>query len=105
MEINYKEPLIQDPRTPILNNLFAWLNFSMIQSFPMAPYLCQSRDRMPVPCIVHQTAPSDRSRWDPRWFACQKTWSLGEILTFYELSRDGFYTGGVVFSFVSRGED
>ena len=32
-----------------------------------------------VPYVVHQTAPSDRSRWDPRWFVCQKTWSLGHV--------------------------
>ena len=31
---------------------------------------------MAIPRVVHQTAPSDPSRWDPRWFACQKTWSL-----------------------------
>lgn len=27
-----------------------------------------------VPRVVHQTAPRNKSRWDPRWFACQKTW-------------------------------
>jgi len=27
-----------------------------------------------VPLIVHQTAPADRRRWDPRWEPCQETW-------------------------------
>ncbi|CAE8644264.1 unnamed protein product, partial [Polarella glacialis] len=24
--------------------------------------------------VVHQTAPSDRSRWDPRWERCRQSW-------------------------------
>jgi mannosyltransferase OCH1-like enzyme len=24
--------------------------------------------------IIHQTAPADKSRWNPIWFECQKTW-------------------------------
>lgn len=27
-----------------------------------------------VPLIVHQTAPDDRNRWDPRWEHCYDTW-------------------------------
>ena len=27
-----------------------------------------------VPKIIHQTAPSDKSKWDPMWFKCQETW-------------------------------
>ena len=38
-----------------------------------------------VPRVVHQTAPRNKSRWDPRWFACQKTWSLGQ----WELFQGG----------------
>mmetsp|Transcript_47906 Transcript_47906/g.138603 ORF Transcript_47906/g.138603 Transcript_47906/m.138603 type:complete len:476 (+) Transcript_47906:96-1523(+) len=29
---------------------------------------------MDVPAIVHQTAPGDRNRWDPRWAKCQDSW-------------------------------
>jgi len=29
---------------------------------------------MSVPRIIHQTAPSDRTKWDPLWFKCQKSW-------------------------------
>jgi hypothetical protein len=27
-----------------------------------------------IPKIIHQTAPTDRSKWDERWIECQKTW-------------------------------
>jgi len=27
-----------------------------------------------IPKIIHQTAPSDKNKWDPLWFECQKTW-------------------------------
>jgi len=27
-----------------------------------------------VPFIIHQTAPDDRRRWDPRWKRCHETW-------------------------------
>jgi len=27
-----------------------------------------------IPKIIHQTAPSDKSKWKPEWYACQKTW-------------------------------
>ncbi|CAJ1330412.1 unnamed protein product [Effrenium voratum] len=27
-----------------------------------------------IPSIVHQTAPADRTRWDPRWEKCQLSW-------------------------------
>jgi len=27
-----------------------------------------------VPLIIHQTAPDDRNRWDPRWEHCYRTW-------------------------------
>mmetsp|Transcript_80206 Transcript_80206/g.227098 ORF Transcript_80206/g.227098 Transcript_80206/m.227098 type:complete len:762 (-) Transcript_80206:153-2438(-) len=33
-----------------------------------------SSTRGPVPLIIHQTAPDDRSRWDPRWESCHRTW-------------------------------
>lgn len=29
-----------------------------------------------IPCIIHQTAPDDRNRWDPRWEQCQCSWEL-----------------------------
>ena len=29
---------------------------------------------MAIPRILHQTAPDDRGRWDPRWFLCQESW-------------------------------
>jgi mannosyltransferase OCH1-like enzyme len=27
-----------------------------------------------IPKIIHQTAPTDRSKWDKRWIECQQTW-------------------------------
>lgn len=27
-----------------------------------------------IPKIIHQTAPSDTSKWNPIWFECQKSW-------------------------------
>lgn len=27
-----------------------------------------------IPKIIHQTAPADKSKWNPKWFECQKTW-------------------------------
>jgi mannosyltransferase OCH1-like enzyme len=27
-----------------------------------------------IPRIIHQTAPTDRSKWDDRWVECQQTW-------------------------------
>ena len=27
-----------------------------------------------IPKIIHQTAPTDRSKWDERWIECQQTW-------------------------------
>jgi mannosyltransferase OCH1-like enzyme len=29
---------------------------------------------MRIPKIIHQTAPSDTSKWNPIWFECQKSW-------------------------------
>ncbi|CAK9066791.1 unnamed protein product [Durusdinium trenchii] len=34
----------------------------------------ESPDGHAIPRLVHQTAPTERSRWDPRWEHCQKTW-------------------------------
>lgn len=27
-----------------------------------------------IPRIIHQTAPSDKNKWKPEWFDCQKSW-------------------------------
>eukprot|EP00933_Yihiella_yeosuensis_P006477 TRINITY_DN111175_c0_g1_i1.p1 TRINITY_DN111175_c0_g1~~TRINITY_DN111175_c0_g1_i1.p1 ORF type:complete len:452 (-),score=56.55 TRINITY_DN111175_c0_g1_i1:96-1406(-) len=34
----------------------------------------QRKNEAAVCQIVHQTAPSDRNRWDPRWECCHKSW-------------------------------
>jgi mannosyltransferase OCH1-like enzyme len=30
--------------------------------------------KQPIPKIIHQTGPEDRSKWHPLWFRCQKSW-------------------------------
>ena len=27
-----------------------------------------------IPKIIHQTAPADKSKWNPEWYRCQETW-------------------------------
>jgi mannosyltransferase OCH1-like enzyme len=27
-----------------------------------------------IPKIIHQTAPRDKTKWDPKWIKCQKSW-------------------------------
>lgn len=42
-------------------------------TFPELP-VSETWDSDPVPRIIHQTAPSDKTRWNPVWERCQKTW-------------------------------
>jgi len=37
-----------------------------------------------IPKIIHQIAPSDKSKWHPLWFECQKTWLINYPDSEYE---------------------
>ena len=49
------------------------LNQNYKTTFPELP-VSNTWDSDLVPRIIHQTAPSDKSRWNPDWERCQKTW-------------------------------
>jgi len=54
---------------------FAIFPFGMNRgtTLPILP-ISQTWQYDSIPRIIHQTAPSDKSKWHPVWFKCQKSW-------------------------------
>jgi mannosyltransferase OCH1-like enzyme len=53
--------------------LFLPFNRSPSTTFPILPASKTWRTDL-IPKIIHQTAPSDKSRWNPIWEKCQQSW-------------------------------